>query len=149
MPDGSTFAPQKVFLGNTSSSTWKIDVGEVEVTNGTLTLYIGPTPGHDAVFDNIELVAADGQTYRFEAEDPQITQGDTFSQREGVDNHWWLQNYDPFSQGQGLVVQKQEIVPVLESTVTVPPGRYHLYIGSFTGDPDNGVFGLGISWKNN
>jgi len=147
MPDGSTFTPQKVFLGNTSSSPWQIDAGEVEVRGGTLTLFIGPIPGHDAVFDSIKLVAANGRSYLFEAEDPNITEGDTFATREGVDGHWWLQNYEPFSQGQGLVAQKQETVPVLKSTVTVPDGRYHLIIGSFTGDPDNGVFGLGLIWK--
>ena len=147
MPDGTDFAHELTFQGNTSSSVWRIALGEVTVVDGQLTLYVGPLPGQDSVYDYIEFIAANGTTYRFEAEDPTYTTGDVYSEREGADGRWWLQNYDPFSGGQGLVAHKNEMAPVLTTTVELPNGTYQLYIGSFTGDPDNGVFGLGVRFE--
>jgi len=147
LPDGSEFVPQQVFMGNTSSSPWQIDAGEIDVRGGKVILWVGPISGFDAVYDDVRLTDAAGRVFLFEAEDPGITVGDTYAGREGVDDHWWLQNYDAFSHGQGLVAQKQEIVPALQSTLSLPAGHYHATIGSFSGDPDNGVFALGIAWQ--
>jgi len=148
MPDGTDFAHELTFQGNTSSSVWRIALGEVTVVDGQLTLYVGPLPGQDSVYDYIEFIAANGTTYRFEAEDPTYTTGDVYSEREGAEGRWWLQNYAPFiSGGQGLVAHNNEMAPVLTTTVELPNGTYQLYIGSFTGDPDNGVFGLGVRFE--
>jgi len=144
--DGSPFMPQRTFLGDTSSAVWEIAVGQVQVTGESFVLQVGPVPGHDAVYDYVRLVAASGQEYRFEAEDVAITRGDAFAAREGADGHWWLQNYARFSNGQGLVVQKQEMVPVLVTTMPVPDGIYSLFVGSFKGDKSNGIFALGLRW---
>jgi len=38
-------------------------------------------------------------------------------------------------------------VPALQSTLHLPDGHYKVTIGSFTGDPNNGVFALGIAWQ--
>ncbi|RME84257.1 MAG: hypothetical protein D6775_06000, partial [Caldilineae bacterium] len=145
--DGTPFVPAHVFVGDTSSSTWRINAGAVKVVGGRFTLDVGTVAEHDGVYDYLELVAADGTAYRFEAEDPKWTTGDTYAEHEGPDNHWWLQHFGPFSNGQGLVAHKTEFVPVLTTTVEVPDGTYTLYIGSFTGDPNNGVFALGVTWR--
>ena len=88
-----------------------------------------------------------GTSYQFEAEDATITTGDIFSSQHGNDNHWWLQAYGPFGGGYGLVASKQEIVPVLTTTMEIPNGVYTLFVGAFTGDPKNDAFGLGIDWE--
>lgn len=144
-PDGSPFQPELTFLGNTNSTLWEIPAGQIEVKGGEFTLRVGPLPGHDAVYDYVELRSPNGgPSYRFEAEDPNVTTGDAYSPHEGPDGHWWLQAYDPFSGGYGLVAHKQETVPVLTTTAHAPDGVYDVVIGSFTGDPGNGIFGLGI-----
>jgi 4-amino-4-deoxy-L-arabinose transferase-like glycosyltransferase len=145
--DGRPFVPEQTFLGSTESTVWSIDLGSYTVTEGRFVLQVGPLPGHHAVYDYVEFVAADGTVYRFEAEDPQVTGGDSYATRDGVDGHWWLQNYEPFSGGQGLVAEKQERVPVLTTTAALPNGTYRVFLGSFKGDPSNGVFGLGIRWQ--
>ncbi len=146
--DGSLFQPQQTFLGNTGSIPWQISAGEVDITGNTLTLHIGPLKDHDAVYDYVKLVhIKSGEVFQFEAENTKLTGGDTFSTREGVDDHWWLQHYEGFSGGAGLVIQKQELAPVLTTVAHLPDGNYRLYIGSFSGDPNNGVFGLGVSWE--
>ena len=122
-------------------------MGRVEITNGRLKVFITPLADHDTAYDYVKLVEDDGSTYQFEAEDSSITTGDVFSDQHGTDNHWWLQPYGPFSGGFGLVASKQEIVPVLTTSMEAPNGAYTLLIGSFTGDPKNGVFGLGIDWE--
>jgi 4-amino-4-deoxy-L-arabinose transferase-like glycosyltransferase len=146
-PGTATWNPRRTFRGNTTSAPWDIDLGMVEVSGGTLTLRIGPIPGHDAAYDYVRLVGPDGGELRFEAEDPRYTTGDdAYAPREGADGHWWLQTYGPFSEHQGLVAQKDEGVPILTTTLAVPDGTYHLYIGSFYGDQANGVFGLGVDY---
>jgi len=146
LPNGSPFIPRHIFLGDVSGALVEIEISQVEITDGDLALRIAPLPDHDAVYDYVKLVATDGTVYQFEAEDAAITSGDVFAPREGIDNHWWLQTYEPFSGAHGLVAQKQEIVPALTTTVAVPNGVYTLLIGSFTGDPKNGAFGLGVDW---
>ena len=81
---------------------------------------------------------------RVEAEDAATTGGDAYAPSEGPDGHWWDQAFNPFSGGRGLVTQKNEMVPVLTTTIAVPDGEYTLFIGSFKGDPKNGVFALGL-----
>jgi hypothetical protein len=93
----------------------------------------------------VRLINSDGRDLRFEAEDSRFTQGDMPTPDPGIDGHWWRQTYDPFSGRQALVAQKQERVPVLTTTIDVPNGTYELLVGSFTGDPANGIFGLGIT----
>ncbi len=148
LPDGSLFQPQQTYLGNTGSIPWQISAGEVDISENTLTLHIGPLKDHDAVYDYVKLVHIEsGEVFQFEAENTELTSGDTLSTREGVDDHWWLQHYEGFSGGAGLVIQKQELAPVLTTVTHLPDGNYRLYIGSFSGDPNNGVFGLGVSWE--
>ncbi len=147
-PDGSPFQPELTFAGNINSTLWEIPVGQLEVKDGEFSLHVGPIPGHDAVYDYVELRAPNGGgSYRFEAEDPSVTTGDNYAPREGPDGHWWLQAHDLFSGSQGLVAHKQETVPVLTTTARAPDGIYDVIIGSFTGDPGNGVFGLGVTWE--
>ncbi|MFZ1628098.1 MAG: hypothetical protein WAV70_04120, partial [Anaerolineae bacterium] len=100
---------------------------------------------HDGVFDYVRLLNDEGQEIRIEAEDAMFTTGDTYAGREGSDGHWWNQAFKPFSGGYGVVAQKNEMVPVLTTTIAAPDGEYTLLIGSFKGDHDNGVFGLGIT----
>lgn len=147
LPDGSPFVPHYIFLGDISGVPTEIEIGPVTVANKVFTLRVAPVPEHDAVFDYAKLIAADGTSYLFEAEDATITSGDAFAPREGADGHWWLQSYAPFSNGYGLVAQKREIVPALTTAMELPDGVYTLFIGSFTGDPQNGVFGLGIDYQ--
>ena len=141
------FDPRYTFTGSTSSSLWEIEVGAVVVSGGQFTLRVGPVSGHDVVYDYVKLVATNGKEFRFEAEDPRYTTGDeAYSPRLGTDGHWWLQKFGLFSGEHGLVAHKTEAVPVLTTTVPVSDGRYRLYVGSFTGDHDNGVFALGIDF---
>jgi hypothetical protein len=147
LPGAGNWNPKRSFQGNTNSAPWDIDLGTVEITNGELTLRVGPLPGHDAAYDYVRLVAPDGGELRFEAEDARFTTGDgSYTAHEGADSHWWLQSYGPFSEHQGLIAQKDEGVPILTTTLTVPNGTYHLYIGSFYGDQGNGVFALGVDY---
>lgn len=145
LPNGSPFTPTHTFLGDTRSAPWEIPVGPISIENGRLVLQVGQVPGHDAAFDYVRLVGADGQDLRFEAEDQRFTQGDVPTSDPGIDGHWWRQTFDPFSGRQALVAQKQERVPALTTSIAVPNGTYELLIGSFTGDPSNGVFGLGVT----
>jgi 4-amino-4-deoxy-L-arabinose transferase-like glycosyltransferase len=146
-PAPTSWSPRHTFIGNTTSAPWDIDVGIVEVSGGRLTLRVGPIPGHDAVYDYVRLVGPHGDELRFEAEDSRYTTGDdVYASREGRDGHWWLQHYGPFSDQKGLVAQKDEGAPILTTTVPLPDGTYHLYIGSFYGDPSNGVFALGVDY---
>ncbi len=147
VPDANQFPAQGTrFIGNTNSSMWDIDVGTVEVANGQLTVHIAPVPGYGTVVDNLRLVAPDGRELLFEAEDPAITTGESsFATREGADGHWWLQQFEPFSGGAGLVAQVNENAPVLTMTLPAPDGSYRLHVGSFTGDRDNGVFALDVA----
>ncbi|MFZ1505944.1 MAG: glycosyltransferase family 39 protein, partial [Anaerolineae bacterium] len=144
-PDGSSFTPAQTFLGDETGSVWQINAGRVTVTGGQLVLHIGPLPGHDGVFDYVRLLNDEGQEIRIEAEDAMFTTGDTYAGLEGSDGHWWRQAFKPFSGGYGVVAQKNEMVPVLTTTIAAPDGEYTLLIGSFKGDHDNGVFGLGIT----
>ncbi|MCO6450604.1 MAG: glycosyltransferase family 39 protein [Caldilineales bacterium] len=147
MPDGSPFAPQAEFFGTTASTVYEIDAGRVRVEGGRIKLLVGPVPGYDAVFDYVELRDKSGASYRFEAESTENTSGDEFAENSGLDGHWWQQNYDRFSAGQGLVTQKGESVPVLTTEIIVADGEYDVVIGSFTGDPNNGIFALAIRWE--
>ena len=141
------FVPQQRFTGNTRSSPYLIPVGPVEVKNGKLSIEVGQLEGMDGVYDYVLLQAADGKEYRFEAEDARYTTGDTYSQNDQADGHWWLQAFGGFSGGKGLVLRKQEVVPALTTEAQAPNGTYQLSIGSFTGDEANGVFGLGVTFK--
>ncbi len=143
-PDGALFEPVQTFVGDTSGTVWEINAGRVTVTGGKLVLHVGPLPGYDGVYDYARLVAASGQEIRVEAEDAAATGGDAYAPAEGPDGHWWDQAFAPFSGGRGLVVQKNEMVPVLTTTIVAPDGEYTLFIGSFKGDPKNGVFALGL-----
>ncbi len=145
--DGSTFQPEQTFLGNTDSAPWTIDAGSKEVREGRFSLSIGPMGSRDAVYDYVELRGLDGATYRFEAEDAAVTGGDIVAVEEGADGHWWQQNFDPFSGRQALVAQKGEAVPLITTAASVPDGVYEVTVGSFTGDPANGAFALGIRWQ--
>ncbi len=145
-PDGSPFKPQQTFLGDTTGTVWQIDAGPVMVSGGQLLLRIGAIPGHDAVLDYVRLLSADGNLILVEAE--MAAQEDALSEREGADGHWWLQAYNPFSGRRGLVAQKNEMTPVLTIRIEAPDGAYRLQIGSFKGDPNNGVFALGMTVDN-
>lgn len=145
-PDGSAFKPAKVFVGDRAGAVYEIDAGQVTVTGGKLAIHIGPMAGHDAVYDYVRLVTADGKETRVEAEDPATT-GDKFSDREGAEGHWWLQKFDAFSKGRGLVARKNKKVPVVTTVVRVPDGSYRLFIGSFKGDQAFGVYALGATWE--
>lgn len=132
------------FVGNTLSTVWEIDVATVTVSGGRLTVRISPVRGYGAVYDYLRLVGEDGRELRVEAESS-ATQGDpAYADHEGADGHWWLQRFEPFSGGAGLVAQRDERVPSLTTVVEAPDGRYRLLVGSFTGDPANGVFALGV-----
>ena len=141
------FQPDQVFLGDTTGSAWEINAGAVQVDDGSLVIQVGPIPGHDAVYDYVELVGTDGVRHRFEAEDTTVTQGDVFAGQVEGDGHWWLQTHALFSNQQGLVGSKRESLPVLTTTAAVPNGDYTVLVGSFTGDPGNGAFGLGVTLK--
>ena len=145
LPDGNPFLPQFVYQGNTSShvDTWRI--GPVQVHQGQITLVMGPMPGQDAVVDYVEFLAADGTRHRFEAENLSYQGQITFAHGPGQDNRWWLQSFAAFSNGAGLVAQKYELVPALVTTIHLPDGLYDLRVGTFTGDPANGIFALGLS----
>jgi 4-amino-4-deoxy-L-arabinose transferase-like glycosyltransferase len=143
-PDGALFEPVQTFVGDTSGTVWEISAGRVTVTGGKLVLHVGPLPGYDGVYDYVRLVDANGQEIRVEAEDAAATSGDAYAPAEGPDGHWWDQAFNPFSGGRGLVAQKNEMVPVLTTTIAAPDGEYTLFIGSFKGDPKNGVFALGL-----
>jgi hypothetical protein len=145
-PDGKPFKPAKVFVGDRSGAAYEIDAGQVTVTGGKLTIHIGPMAGHDAVYDYVRLVTADGKETRVEAEDPATT-GDRFSDHEGAEGHWWLQEFTAFSKGKGLVARKNKRVPVVTTVVRVPDGSYRLFIGSFKGDEAFGVYALGATWE--
>ncbi len=145
LPNGTLFVPQYVFRGDTSSHVVRWRVGPVEVTEGALTIVLGPIPDHDAVFDYIELLSENGTIRRYEAESLTYDGVLVFADRPGADNHWWRQQFAPFSGGVGLVAQKNELVPALKTTIPMPSGLYDLTIGTFTGDPANGVFALGVA----
>lgn len=132
------------FVGDTSSRVWEIDVDTVTVRNGRLAVRVAPLDGYGAVYDYLRLVAPDGSELRFEAEGPQTGGDPAYASREGIDGHWWLQRFEPFSGGLGLVAQADEGAPALTTVVTAPDGVYRLLVGSFTGDPNNGVFALQV-----
>ncbi|MFN8443183.1 MAG: glycosyltransferase family 39 protein [Caldilineaceae bacterium] len=143
-PNGELFVPVQSFQGDLSVTPIEYDAGIVTVKGGKLLLDIAPLPGQDAVYDYVRVVAENGSEVKFEAEDTTTTTGDTYTPTSAIDNHWWLQSYSSFSNQFGLVAQKQEAVPVLRTTIPLQDGDYHLYLGSFTGDSNNGVFGLGL-----
>ncbi len=137
---------RQVFTGTTESKVWEVPLCRVKVTNGTLVLRILPVPGHDAVYDYLRVVGADGSERRFEAEDVRYTRGDEYSSQHIIDGHWWLQNYDPFSGGKGLVALADEGAPVLTTTLALADGEYDLYLGTFTGDPAHGPFAIAVDY---
>jgi len=147
LPDSGLFRPDQVYFGDTSSTVVRWRVGAVQVREGSITLTIGPIAGHDAVFDYVEFLSTEGQRHRFEAESLTYEGDIRFAEHPGQDNRWWLQHFAPFSGGAGLVAQKNELVPALRADIPLPNGLYDLTIGTFTGDPTNGVFALGISVK--
>ena len=98
------------------------------------------------VYDHLRFVGSDGQEYTFEAEDTALTTGDTFSPLAGRDGHWWLQDYEGFSDGAGLVAELGEVVPVLVTTVELPDGGCRMTYGTFTGDRTSGPFGSALEY---
>jgi 4-amino-4-deoxy-L-arabinose transferase-like glycosyltransferase/DNA-binding beta-propeller fold protein YncE len=140
------FPPRFVYQGNTESRVWEAAVGNVTVTGGRLVVRVAAMPGFNAVYDYLRFVGRDEQEYRFEAEDTALTRGDTFNPQPGLDDHWWLQDYGPFSGGRGLVAEDPEAVPMLETTVPLPDGEYQMFLGTFTGDPANGPFAIALDY---
>ncbi|HID34848.1 MAG TPA: hypothetical protein EYP25_09860 [Anaerolineae bacterium] len=145
LPQGDLFQPQSLYVGDVSSTVASWRVGPVEVRGGQVILTVGPIAGHDAVFDYAEFLDVDGQRHRFEAEALTYEGDIRFAEEPGQDRRWWLQRFDPFSDGAGLVAQKGELVPALRARIALPDGLYDLTIGTFTGDPANGVFALGVA----
>jgi len=137
-------AGARLFIGDTSSRTWEIPLGDVQVKGEKLVVQVMAVLGHDAVYDYLRVVDDQRNEWRFEAEDTRYTTGDRYSDRHVPDGHWWLQRFDPFSNHQGLVALKSEHVPPLTTRVTLPNGHYRLFLGSFTGDPANGPFAVAV-----
>jgi hypothetical protein len=146
--DGTIFQPARTFTGDTTGKAYEITFGKVTVKNGALTLLVGGIPGYDGVYDYARLKSGDGKEIQVEAEDSAVTKGDAFANDDRPeDGHWWLQSYGDFSANKGLVIRKQERVPLLTTTINLADGEYDLFIGSFKGDPGNGVFALGVTAK--
>ena len=146
--DGTVFQPARTFTGDTTGKAYEIAFGKVSVKDGALTLLVGGIPGNDGVYDYVRVKSGDGKEIQFEAEDSAVTKGDAFSNDDRPeDGHWWLQSYGDFSANKGLVIRKQERVPLLTTSISLPNGDYDLFIGSFKGDPGNGAFGLGLTVK--
>ena len=144
--DGTPFVPMKTFTGDGSGAAWDIPVGPVTVKGGKLTVKVGAIPGYDSVYDYARLEGAGGKSFKVEAEDPATT-GDTYAKADGTPGHWWLHSYKLFSKEQAVLVRKtQGTAPVLTTTLTVPDGSYHLFIGSFQGD-SSGPFAIGVRWE--
>jgi 4-amino-4-deoxy-L-arabinose transferase-like glycosyltransferase len=134
-----------VYRGSTSGEAYAIDLGAIALQSGDLQIEVFAVPGADCVYDYVEVVGQDGRPIRVEAEDPQHTSGDRPVPYNAPDNHWWLQDYETFSGGQGLVALKSETPPPLITRVQLQPGTYHVRLGSFSGDPRNGVFAIQVN----
>lgn len=145
-PDGAAFEAQKTFRGDTTGQPYELSFGKVVVSGGQLKVLISGVPGLDGVFDYLRLQNQAAGSLKFEAEDAGVVAGDAFSANDGLeDGHWWLQSFGAFSGGKGLVIRKNERMPVLTCVLKAPDGEYELSVGSFNGDPPNGVFGLGVT----
>lgn len=129
-----------VYEGSTSGKTYQIDLGSFDVTDGKLRVIVSAVEGSDCVYDYLEIVDGQGVARRIEAEDSTYTSGDEWVATHIPDHHWWLQNYQSFSDGKGLVALRSERPAPLVTEVELSPGDYHLFVGSFTGDPANGPF---------
>lgn len=146
-PASSSLLPaRRVYTGTTESKVWQVSLGRVVVKGGVLTVRVLPVPGHDAVYDYLRVIGIDGKEQRFEAEDARYTGGDSYSPDHLKDGHWWLQNYEPFSGGRGLVALKDEGAPALTTVIPLADGEYELYVGTFTGDPANGPFAIAVDY---
>jgi len=135
----------EIYRGSTTPTPYEIDLGTVTTTDGVIEVEVFAVPGSDAVYDYVDIVASDGTRVRAEAEDWRYTTGDTPAKDHRIDNHWWLQDFEPFSGRKGLVALKSEVPPPLLTRLRVAPGTYGVRLGSFTGDPSNGVFALQVS----
>jgi hypothetical protein len=145
-PDGAAFEAQKTFRGDTTGQPYEVSFGTVAVSDGQLKVLISGLPGHDGVFDYLRLQNQAAGNLKFEAEDAGVVGGDAYSDNDGLeDGHWWLQSFGAFSGGKGLVIRKNERMPVLTCVLRAADGEYELSVGSFKGDPPNGVFGLGVT----
>ena len=145
-PDGAPFEAQKIFRGDVTGQAYEISFGKVTVVSGQLKVLISGVPGSDGIFDHLRLQGSDGSRLKFEAEDQTVTGGDAFSANDGLeDGHWWLQSFGAFSGGKGLVIRKNERMPVLTCALNAPDGEYELFVGSFKGDQPNGIFALGVT----
>ncbi|MFQ5667999.1 MAG: ArnT family glycosyltransferase [Candidatus Binatia bacterium] len=147
--DGAPIEPPReasgtIYRGSISRQPYTIDLGTITLQEGILEVHVFTVLGADCVYDYLEAVADDGQKFRVEAEDPRYTSGDHPTPTYVADDHWWLQNFEAFSGGKGLVAMKAETVPPLTTRLHVPPGTYHVHLGSFTGDPANGVFAIQV-----
>jgi 4-amino-4-deoxy-L-arabinose transferase-like glycosyltransferase/sugar lactone lactonase YvrE len=140
------FEPLYVYRGTTESRPVETAVGSITVTGDTFTVLVGALPGQHAVFDYLRFVDQTGREYRFEAEDAMFTSGDTFSLLSGEDGHWWLQEFEPFSGGRGLVADESRGAPLLTCTVRLPDGEYLMSLGTFTGDPASGPFAITLDY---
>jgi hypothetical protein len=134
-----------IYRGSTSGKPYEIDLGTVQTAEGVIEVEVFAVPGFDAVYDYLDLADANGTTTRVEAESSRYTTGDQPVSVHINDNHWWLQSYEPFSDGRGLVALKSERPPPLLTRVAPGPGIYRLRLGSFTGDPHNGPFAVQVS----
>ena len=140
------FEPRFLYKGNTQSRAWEEMVGAVTVSGGSLSVRVAAVPYSRAVYDYLRFVGDDGQEHRFEAEDTTVTQGDDFRQQAGADGHWWVQEFDSFSSGRGLVADALDAAPPLETTIGLPDGDYQMFLGTFTGDPASGPFALALDY---
>jgi 4-amino-4-deoxy-L-arabinose transferase-like glycosyltransferase len=136
----------QVFTGTTESVVCTFSLGQITVKGGKFTLQVAQVPGHAAVYDYLSLVDDFEKEYRFEAEDTSVTQGDSFSSNPGLDDHWWRQSYDSFSNQAGLVAQKGESAPILTTKVQVPDGIYQAFLGAFSGDEVSGPFVIAVDF---
>ena len=133
-----------IYRGSTSGQPYEIDLGEFRLEGRRLRVTVSAVSGSDCVYDYLEIIGADGRRLRIEAEDPTYTRGDRPVSQHLVDHHWWLQDYGPFSGHRGLVALRSERPPPLVTLVQLEPGTYRLRLGSFTGDPNNGVFAVRV-----
>jgi hypothetical protein len=131
--------------GDDSSQPVSWRFGPVQVTGRALKLCVEPLAGHDAVVDFVELLDVSGRRHRFEGEDGAFYANISPVAQDGLDHHWWLQRFPPFSQGGALVARKDEFVAPIIYTLPLAPGLYDLRVGTFSGDAANGAFGLVVT----
>lgn len=136
----------EVHRGSTTSQPYEIPLGSFTIrgSSAALRATVFAVPGSDAVYDYLRAISPGGYDVRAEAEDWGMTRGDRPVSQHEADDRWWRQDYADFSGGQGLVALRTENPPPLVTEISLPPGTYDVRVGSFTGDPANGVFALQV-----